>query len=75
MRPENTTNRPKDVSFVLDQLTKLNAGDTDLKGKLDLQKVGVAGHSYGGHTVLALAGQTMFGSASLATPASKPPSP
>jgi predicted dienelactone hydrolase len=41
-----------DLKFVLDQLHELNANDPTgrFKGKLDLQKLGVAGHSLGGAT-------------------------
>ena len=41
-----------DVKFVLDRLQELNANDPTgrFKGKLDLQKVGIVGHSLGGAT-------------------------
>ncbi len=41
-----------DLKFVLDQLQQLNANDPTgrFKGKFDLQKVGIAGHSLGGAT-------------------------
>jgi len=41
-----------DVKFVLDRLQQLNADDPTgrFKGKLDMQKVGVVGHSLGGAT-------------------------
>jgi predicted dienelactone hydrolase len=47
--------RPKDVSFLLDELTEMNRSG-DLTGKLNTQKVMVIGHSLGGYTALALAG-------------------
>ncbi|HEY9636195.1 MAG TPA: alpha/beta hydrolase [Coleofasciculaceae cyanobacterium] len=48
--------RPKDVSFVLDQLAQLNEDDDRLQGKLNTQQVTIVGHSLGGYTALALAG-------------------
>jgi predicted dienelactone hydrolase len=48
--------RPKDVSFVLDRLAKLDGEDGPLQGKLNTQQVTVIGHSLGGYTALALAG-------------------
>ena len=43
-----------DIRFVLDQLEKLNAGEIDSRwaGKLDLDRVGVFGHSTGGGGVV-----------------------
>lgn len=48
--------RPKDISFVLDQLTQLNQESSTLQGKLNTQQVTVIGHSLGGYEALALAG-------------------
>ncbi|WP_310486730.1 alpha/beta hydrolase [Chamaesiphon sp. VAR_69_metabat_338] len=47
--------RPRDVSFVLDELQRRSQSDPTLR-QLDLQNVGLVGHSLGGYTVLALAG-------------------
>ncbi|MEB3309178.1 MAG: alpha/beta hydrolase [Snowella sp.] len=47
-------NRPKDISFILDELERRNA--TEFQNRLDLQKVGIGGHSFGGYTALAIAG-------------------
>lgn len=46
-----------DASFVIDQLTELNAGQyaSPLKGKLDLEKLGAMGHSVGGAVAYNLA--------------------
>ncbi len=41
-----------DVSFVLDELERLNVGDGLLAGRLDVSRVGVFGHSTGGGAVV-----------------------
>ncbi len=53
---EEFINRPLDVKFVLDQLDNQVRTNPRLLEKLDLQRVGVLGQSYGGYTTLALAG-------------------
>jgi predicted dienelactone hydrolase len=47
--------RPRDISFALDELQRLSATDPSL-GNLNLRQVGAIGHSLGGYTALALAG-------------------
>lgn len=54
---QNAMDRPRDVSFAIDQLAALEAKGP-LKGRIDTNHIGVAGHSFGGFTVLAAAGQT-----------------
>jgi len=46
--------RPLDITFLLNQLEGLNK--REFQGKLDLETVGVMGHSFGGATALAVAG-------------------
>ena len=46
--------RPLDISYVLDELERRN--DTEFEGRLNLESVGVMGHSFGGYTALAIAG-------------------
>ncbi|NJK38695.1 MAG: alpha/beta hydrolase [Oscillatoriales cyanobacterium RM2_1_1] len=48
--------RPLDISYVIDELERRNAAE--FAGRLDLDNVGVLGHSFGGYTALALAGAT-----------------
>jgi predicted dienelactone hydrolase len=48
--------RPKDISYVIDELERRN--QAEFGGRLDLQSVGVAGHSFGGYTALAVGGAT-----------------
>ncbi len=47
-------NRPKDISYVIDELERRNA--SEFQGRLDLENVGMGGHSFGGYTALAIAG-------------------
>ncbi|MBY0548294.1 MAG: hypothetical protein K2W95_13445 [Candidatus Obscuribacterales bacterium] len=49
--------RVGDVTFVLDELEKRNASDPLLGSKLNLSAIGLAGHSFGAGTTLALSGQ------------------
>ena len=49
--------RPQDISDVIDELARRNASEFD--GQLDLDHVGVGGHSFGGYTALAMAGATI----------------
>ena len=53
---EEFINRPLDVTYLIDELEKLNA--TEFDGRLNLDRVGVLGHSFGGYTAIALAGAT-----------------
>ena len=46
--------RPLDISYVLDELERRNL--TEFEGRLNLEAVGVIGHSFGGYTALAIAG-------------------
>lgn len=55
-KPDEFQDRPLDVKYILNQLEKSNQSDSRLKGRLNLQQVGVFGQSLGGYTALALAG-------------------
>lgn len=57
---DNVSNRPLDVSFAIDQLEKWNREDSPLKNRLDLARIGMAGHSFGSFTTLAIAGQVFI---------------
>ncbi|MDB6121174.1 MAG: Platelet-activating factor acetylhydrolase plasma/intracellular isoform [Pedosphaera sp.] len=54
---QNAINRPYDITFVIDQLKKLNQDDARFKNRLDLDRLGMAGHSFGSYTTLAIAGE------------------
>ncbi|WP_052001790.1 alpha/beta hydrolase [Lyngbya aestuarii] len=47
-------NRPQDISFVLDELERRN--EKYFESRLQLDRVGVYGHSFGGYTALAVGG-------------------
>jgi predicted dienelactone hydrolase len=58
---ENVLARLGDISFVIDQLEIWNRdADHVLYGKLDLDHIGLAGHSYGANTTQGLMGQVSF---------------
>lgn len=48
--------RPLDISYTIDELERRN--DSLFSGKIYLKNVGIAGHSFGGYTMLAIAGAT-----------------
>lgn len=48
--------RPKDISFAIDQAERWNQTHDRLRGRLDVQRVGVMGHSYGAYTTLVVCG-------------------
>ncbi|MGB3494444.1 MAG: alpha/beta hydrolase [Elainellaceae cyanobacterium] len=54
--PEEFINRPRDISFVLDELTRLAATDAAFRNRMNLDQVGVIGQSFGGFTALSIAG-------------------
>ncbi|MEH2127942.1 alpha/beta hydrolase [Nostoc sp.] len=57
MKPQEFLYRPQDISFVLDELEKLNqTANHPLQGKLATTNAMVVGYSFGGATALALAG-------------------
>jgi len=64
----NATNRPLDVKFAIDQIQQMNKADPTLKNKLDLNRIGVAGHSFGAYTTLAISGETFLQGESRADP-------
>jgi predicted dienelactone hydrolase len=62
--------RVQDVPAVLDQLAKWNdEPGHELAGRLDARRVGMSGHSFGGHTTQAVSGQNFgLGGQSLTEP-------
>jgi dienelactone hydrolase len=60
-QPRHALDRVLDVSFAIDELTRLNATNSIWRDKLDLNRIGVAGHSFGAHTTLTIAGAAYAG--------------
>jgi predicted dienelactone hydrolase len=59
---QNLLLRVKDVSFALDQLRQWNADPKHpLAGRLNLDRVGMSGHSFGAVTTQAVSGQALAG--------------
>jgi predicted dienelactone hydrolase len=58
---QTAADRFRDIPFAIDQLTQMNASDAKLRGRLDLGRIGMSGHSFGAITTMALSGQTMAG--------------
>ena len=55
--PQVAVNRPRDVSFVIDQLLAFDAeAGNFFAGAIDPARIGVSGHSFGGYTTFAVAG-------------------
>jgi predicted dienelactone hydrolase len=58
--PANLVNRPLDVRFAVDQMEKMNRDKSPLAGRLDMKRLGMAGHSFGAYTTLAAIGQVFI---------------
>lgn len=59
--PRAAINRPLDISFLIDELERqIQAKGGRLEGKVDLDRIGLGGHSFGAWTTLASAGQRFF---------------
>jgi len=55
-KPALWQSRPQDISFVIDSFAALQNRIPDLQGKIDADRIGVAGHSMGSYTAEAVAG-------------------
>lgn len=51
--------RPRDVSHVIDSLGDLAEQVEALRGRLDVKRIAVSGHSYGAHTTMLIAGLSL----------------
>lgn len=57
MAPEQLAARVLDVRFVLDELARRKKLPDSVFNQINLDAIGMSGHSFGAHTTLALAGQ------------------
>lgn len=54
-RTQAAIDRPKDVSFLIDSMEAMNNdSNTKFAGHVDMENIGVAGHSFGGFTAMAV---------------------
>ena len=56
-KPRNALNRFRDVSFVIDAITEINGTDDNMAGWFDLDRIGLAGHSFGARATMIAAGE------------------
>jgi len=52
--------RPRQVSFLIDALPRIEKEVPALKGRLDAERIGVGGHSFGAHTAQLIGGVTAY---------------
>jgi predicted dienelactone hydrolase len=57
--PDQIANRVRDVTAVIDGLDQIEEKVPELKGKLDREKIGVSGHSYGACVSMLIGGATI----------------
>ena len=54
--PEAMLQRPKDLSYAIDQAVLWNNDHRQLAGKINTGRIGIMGHSYGAYTTLVICG-------------------
>ena len=55
--PQNALDRAHDVCFVIDQMARINHEVGVFNKRVDLDRIGAAGHSFGAHTTLVAVGE------------------
>jgi dienelactone hydrolase len=57
-RAQSASDRPKDLSFLIDSMDRMHKGnDSRFLGRVDMTRIGAAGHSFGGYTCTWLVSQ------------------
>lgn len=59
--PVPRKNRPLDVRFAIDLAERLNRDDLRFKGRIDLSRIAILGHSYGAYTAMVCCGAKPVG--------------
>lgn len=60
MKPYAASNRVIDVFYAINELERMNSQPGPLHGKIDINRIGVAGHSYGAWTTLVVGGEVII---------------
>ncbi|MGC1305679.1 MAG: alpha/beta fold hydrolase [Phormidesmis sp.] len=55
-QPTEFSARPRDITYLIDELARLNMASGPFANRIDTRRVGIIGHSFGGYTALATAG-------------------
>lgn len=58
--PDAWADRAADISFVANSLPELEARVPGLKGKMDAERMAIAGHSFGAYTAALIGGATLY---------------
>jgi dienelactone hydrolase len=58
--PHAWQNRPRDISFIISALPRIETMVPGLRGKLDRRHIGVGGHSFGAYTSELIGGMTIM---------------
>ncbi|MFG0315212.1 MAG: alpha/beta hydrolase family protein, partial [Phycisphaerales bacterium] len=61
-------NRPRDVSFIIDELDAIESHIPEIKDRVDHERIGVGGHSYGAFTAQLIGGTDPLGPGDFADP-------
>jgi len=61
-------NRPRDVSFIIDQLDEIETRVPAIENRIDHDRIGVGGHSYGAFTAQLIGGTDPLGPGEFADP-------
>jgi predicted dienelactone hydrolase len=56
--PAVAVDRFRDIPFAIDALEDMNKSDAQLRGRLDMTRIGMSGHSFGAITTLVIAGES-----------------